>query len=99
MREHGFYARTVGLKMSAPSATFTRDVTLDEPTDLDTVIFRHVLDLFQKTFQPSQKVRLLGVRASHLESVVFQKNLLELRKGSALAAWREPPTGFDRVWV
>lgn len=78
LREHGFYARTVGLKIRfAPFRTFTRDVTLDEPTDLDTVIFRHVLDLFQKTYQPNQKVRLLGVRASHLESVVFQKNLLE----------------------
>ena len=78
LREHGFYARTVGLKIRfAPFRTFTRDLTLDEPTDLDTVIFRHVLDLFQKTIQPNNKVRLLGVRASHLECAVFQKNLLE----------------------
>jgi DNA polymerase-4 len=78
LREHGFHARTVGLKIRfAPFRTFTRDVTLDEPTDLDTVIFRHILDLFQGIFQPNHKVRLLGVRASHLESVVFQKNLLE----------------------
>jgi DNA polymerase-4 len=55
----------------------TRDVTLDEPTDLETVIFVHVLNLFHKTFRPNQKVRLLGVRASHLAPAVFQKNLLE----------------------
>jgi DNA polymerase IV len=78
LREHGFHARTLGLKIRfAPFRTFTRDLTLDEPTDLDTVIFRHVLDLFQKTIQPNHKVRLLGVRASHLECAVFQKNLLE----------------------
>ena len=78
LREHGFYARTVGLKIRfAPFRTLTRDVTLDEPTDLETVIFRRVRDLFQATFQPNNKVRLLGVRASNLESIVFQKNLLE----------------------
>ena len=78
LREHGFLARTVGLKIRfAPFRTFTRDITLDEPTDLDTIIFRSVLALFRKTFHPNQKVRLLGVRASNLESFVFQKNLLE----------------------
>jgi len=81
LREHGFYARTVGLKIRfAPFRTFTRDATLDEPTDLDTVIFSRVLGLFQGIFRPNQKVRLLGVRASHLESAVFQKNLLEAPK-------------------
>jgi DNA polymerase IV len=78
LREHGFYARTVGLKIRlAPFRTLTRDVTLDEPTDLDPIVFRHVLTLFHQTFRPNQRVRLLGVRAAHLESFVFQRNLLE----------------------
>jgi DNA polymerase IV len=78
LREHGFYARTVGLKIRfAPFRTLTRDVTLDEPTYLDSVIFQNALALFAKTFKPDQKVRLLGVRASHLEHAGFQKNLLD----------------------
>jgi DNA polymerase-4 len=78
LREHGFYARTVGLKIRfAPFCTLTRDVTLDEPTHLDSVLFEKALSLFAATFKPGQKVRLLGVRASHLEHAGFQKNLLE----------------------
>jgi len=78
LREHGFYARTVGVKIRfAPFRTLTRDMTLDEPTHLDSVIFQSARSLFGKTFRPDQRVRLLGVRASHLEHAGFQKNLLE----------------------
>ncbi len=78
LREYGFYARTVGLKIRfAPFRTLTRDVTLDEPTHLDSEIFQNALGLFAKTFKPEHKVRLLGVRASNLERAGFQKNLLE----------------------
>ncbi|HEY6292930.1 MAG TPA: DNA polymerase IV [Terriglobia bacterium] len=77
LREHAFYARTIGLKIRfAPFRTVTRDVTLAEPTQLDAVVFEHVLRLFEKTFRASQKVRLLGVRASNLERGTFQQNLL-----------------------
>jgi DNA polymerase IV len=78
LREHGFYARTVGLKIRfAPFRTVTRDVTLDEPTHLDSVIFAHALGLFERAFTPPQKVRLVGVRASHFERSAFQRSLLE----------------------
>jgi DNA polymerase-4 len=78
LREQGLYTRTVGLKIRfAPFRTLTRDVTLDEPTHLDSVLFQTALSLFAKTFTPDQKVRLLGVRASHLEHAGFQKNLLD----------------------
>lgn len=78
LRQNELYARTVGLKIRfAPFRTVTRDVTLDEPTHLDSVIFRTALSLFSKTFRTDQKVRLLGVRASHLEEGGFQKSLLE----------------------
>lgn len=78
LREHGFYARTVGVKIRfAPFRTLTRDMTLDEPTHLDSVIFQSARSLFDRTFKPGQKVRLLGVRASNLEHAGFQKNLLE----------------------
>lgn len=78
LREHGFYARTVGLKIRfAPFNTVTRDVTLDEPTQLDRVIFTRALGLFEKVLRPGSKVRLLGVRAAHLERRTFQRNLLD----------------------
>jgi len=78
LREHGFYARTVGLKIRfAPFRTVTRDVTLEEPTQLDAVIFAQALRLLQNVIQPGSKVRLLGVRAAHLERRSFQRNLLD----------------------
>ena len=78
LREHAFYARTIGLKIRfAPFRTITRDATLDEPTHLDWVIFAQALELFENAFRPGQKVRLLGVRASNLERRSFQPGLLE----------------------
>jgi DNA polymerase IV len=85
LRDHQLFARTVGLKVRfAPFRTLTRDITLDEPTHFDSVIFDHVLQLFERTFNPHQKVRLLGVRASNLERTAFQPNLLEARQREKL---------------
>jgi len=78
LRDHGLHARTVGLKLRyADFRTLTRDVTVDEPTQLDYVIFANVLALLEKAWNRKLKVRLLGVRASNLERHVFQRNLLE----------------------
>ncbi len=78
LRDHGLFARTVGLKLRyADFRTLTRDVTLDEPTHLDSVIFENVLRLFDKARNPRVKIRLLGVRGSNLERATFQLGLLE----------------------
>lgn len=78
LRDHGMFARTVGLKLRyANFRTLTRDVTLDEPSHLDSVIFENVLELFNRAWDRRLKIRLLGVRASNLERAVFQLNLLE----------------------
>lgn len=78
LREQGLFARTVGLKLRfAPFRTLTRDVTLDEPTHLDSVIYENVLRLFERACDSRLKVRLVGVRASNLERAFFQRNLLE----------------------
>jgi len=77
LRDHKLFARTVGLKLRYSNfRTLTRDVTLDEPTHLDSVIFDHALRLFETARDPKQKIRLLGVRASHLERGTFQRGLL-----------------------
>jgi DNA polymerase-4 len=78
LRDHGLFARTVGLKLRYASfRTLTRDVTLDEPTHLDSVIFENVLRLFESAWNRKQKIRLLGVRTSNLEHGTFQRGLLE----------------------
>jgi DNA polymerase IV len=104
LREHRLYARTVGLKLRfAPFHTLTRDLTLDEPTHFDSIIFGNVLQLFGRAFNPRQKVRLLGVRASNLESTSFQRNLLEAPRREKLDRLHEAADrvrrrfGFDAV--
>ncbi len=78
LRDHGFFARTVGLKLRyADFRTLTRDVTLEEPTHLDSVIFENVLRLFDQAWNRKRKIRLLGVRTANLEKGVFQRGLLE----------------------
>jgi DNA polymerase IV len=78
LRDHALFARTVGLKLRySDFRTLTRDVTLDEPTHLDSVIYENVLALFNRARNRRLKVRLLGVRASNLERSTFQRNLLE----------------------
>jgi DNA polymerase-4 len=78
LRDHGLFARTVGLKLRfAPFKTLTRDATLDEPTNLDSVIFSNVLRLLANAWSGKQKIRLVGVRSSNLERAVFQRSLIE----------------------
>jgi DNA polymerase-4 len=85
LRDHGLFARTVGLKLRYASfRTLTRDITLDEPTHLDSVIFENVLRLFESAWNRKQKIRLLGVRTSNLEHGTFQRGLLEARQQDKL---------------
>ncbi len=104
LREHRLFARTVGLKLRlAPFQTLTRDITLDEPTHLDSVIFEQALRLFDKAWNRRAKVRLLGVRASHLERGEFQRGLLEaasrekLDRALGAADKLREKFGFDAV--
>ena len=78
LRDHGFFARTIGLKIRfAPFRTVTRDVTLFEPTHLDSAIYESVLAMLDRVWDPAQKVRLVGVRASGLEKGTFQRSLMQ----------------------
>jgi DNA polymerase-4 len=68
----------VGLKLRfAPFKTLTRDVTLDEPTNLDSIIFASVLRLFENAWNGKQKIRLVGVRSANLERATFQRSLID----------------------
>jgi DNA polymerase-4 len=81
LRDHKLFARTVGLKIRFTGfETHTRDVSLDEPTHVDTVIFQNVLRLLDEAWKQRRKIRLLGVRTSNLKRDVFQRNLLDAAK-------------------
>jgi DNA polymerase-4 len=104
LRDHGLFARTVGLKLRfAPFKTLTRDATLDEPTNLDSVIFSNVLRLLEHAWDGKQKIRLVGVRTSNLERVVFQRSLIDaarhekLDKALKAADHLRQKFGFDAV--
>jgi len=78
LRDHRLYARTVGLKLrNHRFQTITRDATIEDPTHLDSVIFENVLRLFEAAWNRKEKVRLIGVRASNLESSSVQLGLLD----------------------
>ena len=78
LRDHRLFAGTVGLKVRfAPFKTLTRDATLNEPTNLDSVIFANVLRLLADAWDGEQKIRLVGVRSSNLERAAFQRSLID----------------------
>jgi DNA polymerase-4 len=104
LRDYKLFARTIGLKLRYASfRTLTRDVSLDEPTHLDSVIFDRALRLFEAARDPKQKIRLLGVRASHLERGTFQRGLLAAPQQEKLERVMETADklrqrfGFDTV--
>jgi len=62
LRKHGFFGRTVHLKMRFPPfRTVTRDQTLPFPTQTDRLIFQTALRLIEKANPDREPVRLLGV--------------------------------------
>jgi DNA polymerase-4 len=69
LRESQARGSTVKLKLRWPDfTTLTRQVTLIQPIDKTSDIFRASLDLFRKVWKPGRAVRLLGVGVSHLET-------------------------------
>jgi DNA polymerase IV len=104
LRHSGFRARTIGLKLRYASfQTVSRERTLPQPTGFDHEIYTAALNLFKATYDPKQKVRLLGVRASNLAAEVRQASLLdqerELKLGRVLdtADQLRERFGFDAV--
>lgn len=67
LRRHGYVGRTVSVKIRASDfSTITRSYTLSRPTDRCDVLFHHALRLIPREYGLKYRVRLLGVRMSHL---------------------------------
>src|SRR5580693_2422595 len=95
LREAGFYARTVQLKLRYKDfTTITRAHTLPAPTQLDGEIFAQARTLFRKNWKPGMQVRLLGVQASSFEQQPEQINLLE---GNRQQRWKDALAAADRL--
>ncbi len=77
LRRHHEVARTVVLKMRYPDFhTITRQVTLSRPTDLANIVYVHVTALLDHEWQPTTRVRLIGVGVAGLERG-YQLELLD----------------------
>jgi len=95
LREGGFHARTVQLKLRYKDfTTITRARSLPEPTQLDTEIFGQVRELFLKNWRKGSAVRLLGVHTSGFENSGGQGDLLE---GGRRERWAQALSAVDRM--
>ena len=78
LREYGLYGHTVQIKLRySDFSTYTRAHTLEEATQLDTVILETVRTLFRRNWKKSRPVRLLGVHVSTLQLTEGQLDLLD----------------------
>lgn len=76
LRRRQLSATTVKIKLRwADFTTLTRQVTLDRPTNLDSEIYAAARHLFQKTWPPGKRVRLVGVGVSGFSASAYQLSL------------------------
>jgi DNA polymerase-4 len=90
MRKHNYQGRTVSVKIrSSDFETITRDKTLSRPTDQYKVIYEKARGLIPKEYGHDIKVRLLGVKVSHLEKKreEDQLSMIENIAGEKLASF------------
>jgi DNA polymerase-4 len=68
LRRNGLSGTTVKIKLRwADFTTLTRQMTLEHPTNLDREIYAAARQLFDKTWPPGKRVRLVGVGVSGFE--------------------------------
>jgi DNA polymerase-4 len=77
LRQEDKLTGCVAIKLRyADFTTFSKQEVIDY-TALDHVLIARVKDLFGKLYRKGEKVRLLGVRFSHLIPMTFQMNLFD----------------------
>ena len=95
-RKAGLAGTTVKIKLRwTDFSTLSRQLTLDQPTDLDGEIYESALMLFEQAWPPGRPVRLIGVG---LGGFGEQKRQLGLWQGDAGAKHEEDLTDtLDRL--
>jgi DNA polymerase IV len=78
LRDAALHARTVTLTLRyANFKTITRNHTLAEPSDLDSVFLKAVLELFSRAWDRAAMLRLVGVALSSFSHGAQQMDLLD----------------------
>jgi DNA polymerase-4 len=95
LREQGFFARTIQLKLRySDFTTITRAHTVASPTCVDTEIFTTIRKLFYDNWEKGRAIRLLGVQTSHFGDTPQQMGLLEEDKHEK---WVRALSASDRL--
>lgn len=81
LREQGFHARTVNLKLRYTDfTTLTRAHTLDHATNLDHELIAESRTLFRKAWRRGEPIRLIGIGASGMAETEGQLDMLTAEK-------------------
>ena len=97
LRGLGFLGSTVNLKVRLKDfSTFTRSVTLPNPTDSGRIIGRNALSLLE-TVEVSSGVRLLGVGISNLSKSNLGLQLSFEDIGRDGSDWRDAERAIDEI--
>jgi DNA polymerase-4 len=95
LREHGYHARTVQLKLRYKDfTTITRAHSLETPTQLDTEIFEQIRALFRKNWKQGIPIRLLGVHTSSFEERPEQIGLIDAERQQR---WKQALAAADKL--
>src|SRR5574340_924039 len=95
LREHGFSARTIQLKLRYKDfTTITRAHSLEAGTQIDTEILEEVRRLFHANWKRGARVRLLGVHASGFGAGEDQMNLLDDGRQDR---WKQALSAVDKL--
>lgn len=104
LRDAGLHARTVTLTLRyANFKTITRNHTLGEPSDLDSVFLTAVLELFSRAWDGTAMLRLVGVALSSFSHGPQQIDLLDPGKREKMERLAQTADrlrdkfGFDKV--
>ncbi len=103
LRRQGLSGRTIRLKIRWPDfETHTRQFSLGQPTNHDTVIYQSILQLLYEIWKPDMKVRLLGVAVANLSTTVQQLSILDSnfqKEDSLLQAMDEIKERFGKRMI
>ena len=78
LRQQGLSGKTIRLKIRWPDfETHTRQFSLAQPTNHDTVIYQAILQLLHEIWRSGMKVRLLGVAVANLSTTIQQLSILD----------------------
>jgi DNA polymerase-4 len=95
LREYGLWGHTIQIKLRYDDfSTFTRAHSIEEATQLDTVILDTARTLFRKNWKRPRPIRLLGVHVSGLRESEGQLDLIE---GTRNKKWSRALRAVDRL--